>query len=875
MPEPDLSVCPVDLCTDDDSGLACCAKPVPSLRWGLQSDREGVLQHAYEIERAADPGFSTGVVSTGRVPSEMPFDGQWPGAALASREVTWCRARVWTDRGVTGWSAPLRLEGTLLEQKDWVARPVSPRSNVGRSGTVAVPLLRRSFGVDKTVLQARLYVTALGIFECWVNGRPVSSELFEPGWTAYRSRHLFASYDVSDLLHEGENVLSAAIGDGWWRGNLTWMGRRAIYGDTTALLAQMEIKYHDGSRAVIATDGFWRGSTGSMLAADFYNGCEIDLSREQPGWREPGFDDSGWEDVVPIPLPGRLEQRSAPPVRVIRQFGARPERDGEGRLIVDARQNLTGYLRLAGKADSGGTIVVRHAEVLEADGSLQTAALRSAKATDTYHIGPGDFDLSPSFTYHGFRYAELHLPDGVSLDAVQVCVVASDLAEIGSFECSDDRLNQLDSNVRWSQRGNFLAIPTDCPQRDERLGWTGDIQVFAPTACTNFDSRAFLESWLADLACEQASDGQVPSTVPNVIQGHEFEFGGIGWGDAATLVPWALHEAYGSKVVLERQFDSMRGWVDWGSSRLDEAGTWVGDFHLGDWLDPGAPPDRPQDATTDRDFIASSYLAFSAGKVAAAARLLGHEDTAQHYRDLACRVAEATWRHWQSAAQKTQAGCAILIAFGIAPEEEISGIGRRLATLVERSEGRIATGFLGTPLVLPALTLAGQHDATFRLLLNEQAPGWLYQVVNGATTMWERWDAILPDGSINRGIMAADDAECMTSFNHYAYGAVGAWLYRSLAGIAPDEAKPGYRLIHFAPQPGGGITRARARIESPFGPAAIRWVRNDTKLHLDLEIPPGAQAHFQVPQGWAPEDSGAQAPALLGSGRHRFTLAPC
>ena len=475
----------------------------------------------------------------------------------------------------------------------------------------------------------------------------------------------------------------------------------------------------------------------------------------------------------------------------------------------------------------------------------------------------------PQFTYHGFRFAEIALGEGVTVTRVEACVLATDLPEIGHFQCSDARLNRLYANILWSQRGNFFALPTDCPQRDERLGWTGDIQrVFASTACANFDSRAFLTSWLADLAIDQASDGQVPSVVPNVIQGHPYEFGGIGWADAATLVPWALYEAYGDLSVLARQFGSMRAWVDYGLSRLNADGVWVGDFHLGDWLDPGAPPGKPEEATTDRDFIASTYLRYSAHIVARSARILGDSALSDHYTALSDALAAATWSKWQAKLEHTQASCAIALVFGIVPSDAIPRIGASLARLVTQSEGRIATGFLGTPAVLPALTMVGQHEAAYRVLLNDQAPGWLYQVNNGATTMWERWDAILPDGSINPGTMAVDDAESMISFNHYAYGCVGAWLYRSLAGIAPRMDAPGYAHIDFAPQPGGGLDWAEASIATLLGHASIRWTMAMDTLTAHLVVPAGAKADFHVPAGWATHDGLGE----LGSGQHSLTL---
>ena len=863
-----MALRPVDLRSSDGSGLVTCAFTRPSLSWRLEADGSNIRQTAYELERCATGRF-TAALSSGRIESTSPIGAAWLGPELTSREVTWLRVRVWTDTDLSPWSEPLQLEGGLFAQADWLARPISPTFNIGQTDPCPVPLLRKSFRLDTPPAQARLYLSALGITQCWLNGHLVSPDLFEPGWTTYGQRLLYAAYDVAALLQPGENVLAAAVGDGWWRGHLTWLNTRAVYGETTALIAQLELTDANGTRQTIASDETWRGGTGDLIRADFYNGCDIDLTKAQPGWRQPGFDDTSWSGTTALPLPQNLTQRSAPPVREVQHLDAAFAQD-TGTIAIDCGQNLTGYLRLTITADQPGTITVRHAEVLEPDGNLHTAALRGAKATDSYTLPASRHILTPAFTYHGFRYAEVALSPGIRLERAEVCVVSSALAEIGHFACSDPRLNQLDSNIRWSQRGNFLAIPTDCPQRDERLGWTGDIQVFAPTACTNADARAFLASWLTDLALEQASDGQVPSTVPNVIQGHPYEFGGIGWADAATLVPWSLYEAYGDKDTLARQFASMCAWVNWGASRLNATDIWQGDFHLGDWLDPGAPPDKPEEATTDRDFIASAYLAHSADVVAKSAAILGMPELATHYTSLSARVASGTWAHWHRPTQTTQAGCALAIMYNIAPAAERDKVGAQLAQLVEANDGRIATGFLGTPLVLPALTSTGQHAAAYRLLLNEQAPGWLYQVRSGATTMWERWDALRPDGSLHSGAMAADDADSMTSFNHYAYGCVGAWVYHTLAGIAPNAAEPGYGLIDFAPQPDGGITWAKASVATPYGQAAINWWLNEDQLDVELLIPAGARGCFHVPQGWKMPSS--QLAALLGSGNHGITL---
>ncbi len=868
--EGDPAVTACGLRTEDDSGLIACGLRVPRLSWRLAAQRTGVVQQAYRIQVAGEASFSGEVDDSGMVVSDLPFFAAWPARPLRSRESRWWRVRIQTDVGWTRWSEPAVVEAPLSSE-DWIARPISPQSNVGRTAPGPVPLLRREFTLRHECRRARLYVSALGLHDVQINAAAVSNDLLEPGWTEYRGRLLFSTYDVTHLLKPGRNAISSAIGEGWWRGELTWMKRRACYGETTALLAQLEIETVDGERIVIPTDETWRGGYGGLRLAELYDGTEFDQRLEPQGWRSAGFDDSGWERVVELGQPV-LEPRAMPGVRVLHTLAPTAVTREGHHIRVDAGQNLAGYLRFRARGASGERVSVRHAEVLDDAGRLHTAPLRHARATDTYILaGDGAVVLEPRFTFHGFRYAEIEVSQNAIIDSIEIVVLGSALNYTGSFECSEPALNRLFENTVWSQRANFLALPTDCPQRDERLGWTGDIQVFAETACLHANSRAFLANWLKDLALAQRADGCVPSTVPNVIVGHEFEYGGVGWGDAATVVPWALYEAYADREVLARQYASMRAWIDYGASRRNEEGVWRSDdLQLGDWLDPGAPPDRPHAATTESAYIATSFLSHGAAIVARTAKLLAFARDAEDYLELSRTVAEAAWRRWERTASSTQTGCAIAIMFNIAPEPQHAAIGVELAALVERSRGRIATGFLGTPLVLPALTRTGQIEAAYQLLRNRACPGWLYQVERGATTMWERWDAVLPDGRLHKGEMQTDEGATMTSFNHYAYGCVAAWLYHTVAGIAPDASRPGFAHVIFAPRPGGELTHAAASVVTALGRAAISWTLTGAEMRVSVELPPGSTGEFHAPANYS-ISLGARTSGL-GSGTHHFTL---
>jgi alpha-L-rhamnosidase len=491
--------------------------------------------------------------------------------------------------------------------------------------------------------------------------------------------------------------------------------------------------------------------------------------------------------------------------------------------------------------------------------------------------------LEPAFTFHGFRYAEV--TTAARILGAEVVAISSDLAPRGTFACSDTRLNKLFENVGWSQRGNFVSIPTDCPQRDERLGWTGDAQAFASTASTLFESDSFWQAWLRDLELEQDDELGVPSVVPDVVLDGVARYGRAGWADAATIVPWAVYESYGDPHILRRQFSSMRRWVDSLARRQGADGLLVPSWQFGDWLDPDAPPDRPWEAKADPDFVANAFFARSARILADAAEVLGDGAAATDYGDLSRRVAAATWDRWSDEAQRSQTGCALALRFGVAPEHARAQVAAALARMVADADGRVATGFLGTPLVLPALADAGRFDEAYRMLLRTDAPSWLYQVEQGATTVWERWDAIRPDGSIHPGVIAPGpdapaDAEpgSMLSFNHYAYGAVIDWVFRHVAGLAPDIAAPGYERVVFGPRPAVGISWARASIESPFGRVAIDWHLDDNRLAAEVELPIGTTGMFLPPRTdtsevWVddvPEMTGSTIE--LGPGRHRLTV---
>ncbi|MDE3720625.1 family 78 glycoside hydrolase catalytic domain [Nocardiopsis sp. N85] len=785
----------------------------------------------------------------------------WPFAPLSPGEVREVRVRAADSEGTwTPWSRPLRVEAAFLGEGRWRARPIGLAAPERPAQPV---LLRRSFTVRGPVRRARLRWTALGVAEMEVNGSLADDSVLSPGWTDYRRRLVYDTADVTALLVPGENVVGARLAGGWYTEEYGFFGRVSRhYGEQPSLMAQLTLEYEDGTSEEILTDGLWRArGDGPLVSSGIYAGEHHDAGREQPDWSRPRASVDGWsaaaltEEDVPEPEP-----RSLPPVRRIETLPVREViTSPSGALLLDFGQNLVGRLRIRVRGPRGTVITLRHAEVLE-DGELALRPLRRAAATDVYVLsGEGEEEWEPRFTFHGFRYARVDgWPGGFDPTDVTAVVVHTDMARTGWFTCSDPLLNRLHENVVWSMRGNFLAIPTDCPQRDERLGWTGDIQVFAPTACFLYDSSAFLSSWLRELAlAQEEAGGVVPFVVPSVTSGLG-DGAAAAWGDAATVVPWVLHERYGDTGVLRAQYPSMR---DWANVLLEESGgtgLWEGTLQFGDWLDPSAPADRPGQARTDSDIVASAHLFRSLDIVARCALLLGHEEDALRFSREAEHARHAFVNTYVTAAGRMVSDAptayAMALRFGLVTDgEPRRRLARRLAELVRGDGYRIGTGFVGTPIVTDALTDHGYVEAAGRLLTQTENPSWLYPVTMGATTVWERWDGLLEDGTLNPGEM--------TSFNHYALGAVADWMHRVVAGLAPAE--PGYRRIRVAPRPLPGLEHASARHLTPYGPASVEWRRRGEDVVVCATVPPNTEAVVELP---------GREVFSVGSGEHEWVF---
>lgn len=774
-------------------------------------------------------------------------------------------------------SAPTRDEDvderTHGPMTSWQARFIAPDADLD-----AAPLLRRTFALDQDpgeVAAAELLLTALGVVEARIDGQAVSGDLLTPGWSAFEERLRYARHDVTALLTQRTPTIGLALGDGWWRGRLGWGEGARPYGDEVAGFAELRITYRDGTVQVVATDGTWSAAAGAVTADSLYDGQEVDARRLDPGWAGP-FDgaapaDPRWGGVHEVAFDtARLEPYLAPPVRRLDERAPeRVWRSPAGKVLVDFGQNLVGWVRVRVRGAAGDVVTLRHAEVLEHD-ELGVRPLRAAKATDRFTLSGGDDVFEPTFTFHGFRYVEVDGwpggPDAIGPDALTAVVVGSDLTRTGWFETSDPLLNRLHENVVWGMRGNFVDVPTDCPQRDERLGWTGDIAAFAPTACFLADASGFLGDWLVDLWAEQRADGYVPYVVPDLIrrmaQGPaEFEPADATavWADAAVWVPWALWQAYGDRAVLERQYDSIVDHVRHVAGLLSPSGLWDTGFQFADWLDPDAPPDRPDAAKADKGVVATACAYRTADLAARVAGVLGRDADAAELAAHADRV-RAAFRaaYVDSSARRVRSDAptvyALAIEFGLLDDDERGWAGDRLAELVAAAGHRISTGFAGTPFVTDALTSTGHADTAYRLLLQREVPSWLYAVTMGATTIWERWDSMLPDGTINPGEM--------TSFNHYALGAVADWLHRVVGGLAPLE--PGYARVLVAPVPGGGLEWARTTLDTRRGRVRVEWRHADGELGVDVEVPEGVEAVVRLP---------GRPDEVVGAGQHRVRAA--
>lgn len=856
----------------------------PEFSWLIDDEASGFVQDGFELELSDSRQFSADSVRwrSGRVNSSRPFGARYEGPALASATTYSWRVKVHSGTAASEWSAPATFETGLLKASDWTAGWITeaPRT---KNSAPRTQYFRRQIELPGGVTRARAYASALGWYRLYVNGADQTGPDLVPRWTSLDDVVEYQVYDVTDALVAGRNVLGVVVAEGRFRGALGTFNKAAVYGDRLATIVQLELEYADGTRRTYGTDTSWDVGTGRIVIADPKKGERIDTTIPEIDWLAT----EAPAEFAPAhrlpPHPRRLIAEEVERVTQVGTFPATVSRTPSGAQLLDFGQNFNGYARIRLTGPAGRTAVIRYSEVLTPEGELEMDYLEYADSKDWFQrdeviLDGQPFDYTPSFTIRGFRYATVEgVDNNLTPEDVLGIELSTPLPVIGEFHASDPRLEQMVRTTMASLRANFSDTATDCPTR-ERTGWTGDVQVFAPTAAIMVESDAFLRRYLRNLALEQDPDGRLPNWIPSETSDHswslrdralKFVRSSVGWGDAAVLVPWTLYQYYGDEEVLRRQWDSAKAWVEQLERRARKShlsrrfGKRVGmlekyivdsGYHYGEWLRPGENPSRTFSENVRRPpaALATAYYALSSGVLAQMAEVLGDDAEAARWTEISQRVREA-WR----AAFVTEDGGRIAddrqddyvrgLAFDLLLPQQRPAAAARLAELVEAADDHLGTGFLSTPLLLQALSENGHADVAYRVLLQETAPSWLGQLNRGATTWWETWEGYEENG------------HAKVSHDHYTFGSVTRWLHEHVAGLRPIEA--GYRRFLVAPVIGGGLTSASSAIDTPYGRAASSWQITRGRIRLSVTVPPGTTAEVRI----------GDRVEQVGAGQHEFS----
>lgn len=817
---------------------------LPRFSWELSGDQRNLLQKAYEIVvfPAANP--KKPVWRSGKILSSASVWIPYGGTPLNSDTKYDWQVTVWDNQHtepVTSEMAEFHMG--FLHSSDWKAQWIIP--GYKEDSLRSSPLFRKTFQTKKQILSATAYITAHGLYEAQINGHRIGDAYFTPGWTAYQKRLQYQTYDVTSLLTKGSNAIGVMLGSGWYRGTIGFSNHNNVYGKDIALLFQLEIIYTDGTKETVSSDNSWKSSTGEIRYAEIYNGETDDARMAKKGWSLPGYDDRNWSGVgiekapmdVLVATCNELvkKKETFQPVRILTT--------PKGEKVIDFGQNLVGWVKIKVKGKAGDTIVVSHAEVLDKAGNFYTDNLRGAKARDTYILkGDGEEEFEPHFTWHGFQFIRLEgYPGKIKPENFTAIALYSDMTPTGTFHSSNPLVNQLQHNIQWGQKGNFIDVPTDCPQRDERLGWTGDAQVFSRTAAFNMNVHNFFSKWLKDVAADQLPNGSVPHVIPNVLGAGAS--GSAGWADVANIIPWNMYLAYGDKEILANQFASMKAWVNY-MQNVSVQELWNTGSHFGDWLFYSPEDDNSgRAAVTDKNMIAQCFYAHSTQLLMDAAKVLGKTDDVSRYEQLLKKVKAAFMREYVTPNGRlvsgTQTAYVLALNFDMLPENEREQAADRLVANIKSYGNHLTTGFLGTPYLCHVLTRFGHTDLAYTLLLQEKYPSWLYPVKMGATTIWERWDGIKPNGTF--------EVPSMNSYNHYSYGAIGDWMYRVMVGLDTYEDGPGYLHSKIQPHLGGGFTQASGSLQTFYGTLACSWQITGKGLEMDVVIPANTRSTVFIP----------------------------
>ncbi|MEY3241591.1 MAG: hypothetical protein RIR11_3030 [Bacteroidota bacterium] len=816
---------------------------IPRFSWQILSNKRNTTQSHYEIRVAKDANFKNISWTTGKNMSNQSLYIPYSGTPLSSNTIYYWQVRIWDNKGVASdWSKTATWHTGFLNPTDWKANWISATTRDGN----ASPYFRKVFSAKKKITNATVFVSAHGLYELHLNGQRVGDACLTPGWTAYQKRLQYQCYDVTKMIESGKNTIGGILGNGWFLGELGWVNHRNLYGKELALIAQLEISYSDGTQETIITDDTWKTCDGAIRFSEIYDGESVDYRKEPIGWQTTNFDDQTWSTAKIQDFPkdvligtyneSMTEHEKINPIAIFTT--------PKGQKTLDFGQNMVGWVRVKATGKAGDRIILHYSEVLDPKtGNVYFENLRNAASSDTFYLaGNGEATCVVRFTFHGFRYVHVEeYPGALKGENFTAVAVYSDMPLTGNFECSNALVNQLQQNIQWGQRGNFLDVPTDCPQRDERMGWTGDAQVFANTALFNFDAHNFFAKWMKDVAADQRPDGKVPFVVPNVLG--ENQGGSTGWADVCTIIPWNTYVATGDKRILEDQYASMKAWIGYMETNSKDH-LWNTGFHFGDWLFYDIDDDRDgRSAITEKYYIAQCFFAYSIQLTLKTAQVLGKTADIERYTVLLKNVKSAFLNEYITPNGRpisgTQTAYTLALQFDMLPESQRANAAKALVENIKSYGNHLTTGFLGTPYLCHVLTRFGYDDIAYELLLQETYPSWLYPVKMGATTIWERWDGIKPDSTFqNKG---------MNSFNHYAYGAIGEWMYRNITGINPVADIPGYKSIKIAPKPSELMAFAKASLLGPLGGIRSEWIVKGDSIYCTIVIPPNSTAVVDIP----------------------------
>jgi alpha-L-rhamnosidase len=816
------------------------------LSW-ITDATESKFQTAAQVQISLDKDFKN-IIFDSTKKEDIDSLSYIPDIKLKSRTRYFWRVTVWGDAKDNATSNIAWFETAKIDET-WEAKWITPSFDSEKH-----PIIRKQFNLSSNVSSARVYMCGLGLYEFEVNGIKASNEYFAPGFNAYDYWLQYQTYDITELLNSGDNCISVMLGNGTYKGRYGFDGGyNNLYGDKFALICEIIVTLIDGTKVIIGSENSWKCIESPIKFSGVYDGEIYDANSEIEGWSTSDIDDSNWDQVDTIDLGyEKLKARLSLPVKIKEEI--KPVEiihTKKGETILDMGQNMTGWIRFKSNVSKDIELVMEFGEILQ-DGCFYRDNLRTAKAEFRFISNGKACEVQPHFTYYGFRYVKLTGYKDINIEDFTGCVIYSDLETVGNIETSNPLVNKLFMNAKWGQKGNFLDVPTDCPQRDEKMGWTGDAQVFASTACYNMYSPAFYNKYMFDLREEQKRiGGSVPFVVPSIKPENSIGIvngnGSTAWGDAATIIPWTLYMHYGDKELLAEQFDTMKDWVDYIKGVDESTGgkrLWTVGFHFADWL--ALDGKNPSDLTggTDKYYIASAYYCYSAGLVAKAAKVLGKTEIEKEYSKLENEVRQAILKEYFTpngrSAINTQTAMIVALYMNLVPENHRERVIGDLKTKLDEDSMHLTTGFVGTPYFCRVLSDNGANEEAYKLLLNDDYPSWLYAVKLGATTIWERWNSVLADGSIG------DTG--MNSLNHYAYGSIAEWMYRNMCGINPAEDVPGFRKIRFAPKPHGSLKHAKATFNSPCGYVESGWKLNDDgSLMFEVEVPFNTTAEFILP----------------------------